>query len=36
MDDSLRREMLAFDTCLLSDSLEKLGLPHGNPGRSSG
>ncbi|MEQ8349282.1 MAG: hypothetical protein RIB84_06500 [Sneathiellaceae bacterium] len=29
MDDSLRREMLAFDTCLVSDSLEKLGLPHG-------
>ncbi|MFC3229184.1 RraA family protein [Marinibaculum pumilum] len=29
MDDTLRREMLAYDTCLVSDALEKLGLPHG-------
>jgi regulator of RNase E activity RraA len=30
--DALRQEMLGFDTCLLSDALERLHLPHGISG----
>jgi regulator of RNase E activity RraA len=29
LDGSTRRELLQFDTCLVSDALEKLGLPPG-------
>jgi 4-hydroxy-4-methyl-2-oxoglutarate aldolase len=29
IDPATRREMLQFDTCLVSDALEKLGLPQG-------
>lgn len=28
-DIALRQEFLSFDTCLVSDALERLGLPHG-------
>jgi regulator of RNase E activity RraA len=30
--DALRAEMLGYDTCLLSDALERLHLPHGISG----
>lgn len=30
--DGLREELLTYDSCLISDALEKLGLPHGVTG----